>query len=232
MPSAIIALETATEQASVAVYYDGEVLLSDMFASREAAARVLDETQILLHKAGLSRQQLDAVAVGRGPGSFTGVRVAIALAQGLGLGLDIPVVPVSTLSATARVAADEHGDGQYAVALDARQNEIYFAAYRVHGDVLESMSEESLMAPEALSLDAARYQDYLGVGHAWPRYTAQLPPNRFEGHHLPHAGATAVLGQQLLQRGHSVAADALQPVYLRNKVAQTIAERARALLGQ
>src|SRR5258706_8076284 len=108
----LLALETATEACSVALWLDGEVRERFELAPRRHAELALPFVQSLLDEAGMAKSQLDAIAVGRGPGAFTGVRLAVALAQGIALALDRPVVAVSTLAALAM-----RGDGAWPVGL-------------------------------------------------------------------------------------------------------------------
>ncbi|HZW51285.1 MAG TPA: tRNA (adenosine(37)-N6)-threonylcarbamoyltransferase complex dimerization subunit type 1 TsaB, partial [Rudaea sp.] len=105
--SNIIAIETATEACSAALSVDGRVVERSEIAPRRHAELILPMIESLLVEAGISRAQLDGIAVGRGPGAFTGVRLAIAVAQGLALALDIPIVPVSSLAALAQDAPDD-----------------------------------------------------------------------------------------------------------------------------
>src|SRR5690606_2310758 len=126
----LLAFETATEACSVAVLADGRVLERFEVAPRRHAELALPWAEALLAEAGLSRSQLDAIAVGRGPGAFTGVRLGVGLAQGVALALDLPVVPVSTLAALAARAPD----GRVVAAIDARMGEVYLGRYEVAGD--------------------------------------------------------------------------------------------------
>ena len=122
----LLAFETSTEACSVAIWRDGEVLERHEVAPRRHAELVLPWAEGLLAEAGLSRTMLDAVAVGRGPGAFTGVRLGIATAQGIALALDLPMLPVSTLAALAMAAPEP---GPVLAAIDARMGEVYVGAF-------------------------------------------------------------------------------------------------------
>ena len=158
----LLALETATEACSVAVLVDGELRERFDIAPRRHAELTLPWAEQLLAEAGVARSQLDAIAVGRGPGAFTGVRLAIAVAQGIALALDRPVVPVSTLAALAMRAPACDGDRVLA-AIDARMGEVYVAGYGRHGDEWTVLGEEVVASPDAVILpgDAG---GWLGVG--------------------------------------------------------------------
>ena len=120
----LLALETATEACSVALWVDGAVIERHALAPRRHAELVLPMVDAVLAEGGISRRALDAIAVGRGPGAFTGVRLAIAVAQGLALALDRPVLPVSTLAALAMAAAQDAGAAPILAAIDARMGEV------------------------------------------------------------------------------------------------------------
>ncbi|MDQ3511493.1 MAG: tRNA (adenosine(37)-N6)-threonylcarbamoyltransferase complex dimerization subunit type 1 TsaB, partial [Pseudomonadota bacterium] len=154
----LLAFETATEACSVALWIDGQVLERFELAPRRHAELSLPWAGELLAEAGIAKSQLDGIAVGRGPGAFTGVRLAIALAQGIALALDRPVVPVSTLAALAASVqptgslagsvGGESGTCGVLAAIDARMGEVYSAAFRVgDGWVVEALGEETVSAP-------------------------------------------------------------------------------------
>ena len=134
----LLAFETATEACSVALYLDGEVRERFEVAPRRHAELALPMAQALLDEAGIARAQLDAIAVGRGPGAFTGVRLAIALAQGIALALDRPVVPVSTLAVLA-AGAPADGPARILAAIDARMGEVYAGAFGRQGAALVAL---------------------------------------------------------------------------------------------
>src|SRR6187455_1569660 len=133
----LLAFETATEACSVALWHEGEVTERYEIAPRRHAELALPFAQALLDEAGIAKSALDAIAVGRGPGAFTGVRLAIALAQGLALALDRPVVTVSTLAALALAVPTDDSDGSAILAvIDARMGEIYAGAFERDADGL------------------------------------------------------------------------------------------------
>lgn len=219
----IIAIETSTEHCSVAFYRDGEVRSRGELAGQRHSEILLVMIGQLLNDAGSSMQDLDGIAFGAGPGSFTGVRIAASVAQGLALGLEIPVMPVCTLEAL----AESSGQSRVACALDARLDEVYFAAYeRTDGD-WRAVAEPCLSAIGELPRLPGK--DWVGVGSGFAILDGELV------HHLqladtrsdrfPEAAAVAVLGARMLATGGGLDAAAAQPIYLRDKVAMTTQER-------
>lgn len=216
----ILAIETATEACSAALYLDGAVLSRHQVAPRGHADLILSMCDALLAEAGIGRRALDAVAFGRGPGSFTGVRIATGVAQGLAYGLDVPVVPVSTLATLAQGALREQGWIRVVAAIDARMGEIYWASY-VAGEegLIQPAGEERISSPEAMILPDEDV--WRGTGTGWATYGTRLPTQVRErdGERLPHAHDLAMLAAAAYARGERVAAAAAVPVYLRDDVA-------------
>lgn len=223
----LLAIETSTEACSVAVFADGEVYARHELAPRLHTQRVLPWADELLAAAGIGKSQIDAIAVGRGPGAFTGVRLAIALVQGLALALDRPVLPVSTLAALAM----QGGDGDILAAIDARMGEVYLGAFRRDADGLVSPAgPEGLFAPAAAPLPAAPVR---GVGTGFAAEGGALVARLgdrlagFDASALPRAADLARLAARAFARGEAIAADALEPAYLRDKVALTLEEQGK-----
>ena len=221
----LLAFETATEACSVAVYVDGAVHERFEIAPRRHAELALPWADLVLAEAGVSRSQLDAIAVGRGPGAFTGVRLAIAIAQGVALALDRPVLPVSTLAALALQASGE----QRIAAIDARMGEVYLARFQQDGDDLRALGEEEVVAPaDAMHPGAGPWH---GIGTGFGAQDGALR-ERFadvlasvDPAGLPHAGDVARLAALAFQRGEAVAPERAEPAYLRNNVALTLVEQ-------
>lgn len=227
MPN-IIAIETATEACSAALSVDGRIFERSEIAPRRHAELILPMIESLLAEAGLARAQLDGIAVGRGPGAFTGVRLAIAVAQGLALALDIPVVPVSSLAALAQDAPDA-GVAILAV-IDARMGEVYAGAFRRGADgLVEAVNEETVGQANALTLPQSPQWNVVGSG--WDAYrealASRLPasPAFADGARYPQARAVAQLAAPQFAAGLGVPAEQALPVYLRDKVALTLAEQ-------
>lgn len=231
----LLAFETSTEALSVALSIDGDVRERFELAPRRHAELALPWAEQLLAEAGIARSQLDVIAVGRGPGAFTGVRLAIALAQGIALALDRPVVPVSTLAALAtRAPSEGRGEGKRVLAaIDARMGEVYTAAFALQPDGILALSDEAVMAPDQVVLPGED-NDWLGVGTGFSAadgVLAQRLASRFsaiDATALPHAADVARLAARAHALGEAVPADQVEPAYLRHNVALTL-EQQRAL---
>ena len=222
----LLAFETATEGCSVALWLDGTVHERFEIAPRRHAELALPWAEGLLAEAGVARAQLDAIAVSRGPGAFTGVRLGVALAQGIALGLDRPVVPVSTLMALAAPVAGE----RVIAAIDARMGEVYLAAYRRDGGALVELQPEAVGPPDAIALPDGGVWHGAGTGFAAvdgalrSRLGDRLAA--VDAAALPRAGDVARLGAAAFARGEAIAPERLEPAYLRDNVALTLAEQA------
>ena len=223
----LLALDTSTEYCSCAVWRDGEILSRGELAGQRHSDILLPMIDSLLKEAGLGLNQLDGIAFGAGPGSFTGIRIACSVVQGLALGVDLPVVPVCTLEAL----AEQSGAEQVVAALDARLDEVYVAYYRRKHGVWRAE-----FGPALCSIaDAPALEDpgWVGVGSGFAILEGAL------GRHLglkfasvngqlhPESSAIARLGAAALERGEGLDAAEAQPIYLRNKVALTIDERTK-----
>jgi tRNA threonylcarbamoyladenosine biosynthesis protein TsaB len=229
----LLAIETATECCSVALLAGQALIERSELAPRRHAELVLPMAEALLAEAGIVRRQLDGIAVGRGPGAFTGVRLAVSLAQGLAYALDLPVVPVSTLAALAMQAPRD--DAAILALIDARMGEVYAAAFRRGGDgLVEALDEERVCPPSALSLPQAAAWNVIGSG--WNAYhealrlrLASVPFRAVDDEVWPQARDVARLAAPRLARGEGVSPEHALPVYLRDKVALTTAERAASI---
>lgn len=231
----LLAIETSTEACSVAVWIDGQLLERFEIAPRRHTELVLPWAGELLAEAGIAKSQLDAIAVGRGPGAFTGVRLAVALVQGMALALDKPVLPISTLAALALPAMTPapQPDLPVLAAIDARMGELYLGLFRAEpGQLLAGIGYEWMSSTAAPALAFAG--SVIGVGSGFAAASQSLVNAldgrlvRFDANALPHAADVARLAAPAFERGEAIAADLLEPAYLRNKVALTIAEQAQA----
>lgn len=217
----ILAIETSSELASVALLYQGQLLSEQAVGVQTHSQTLLPMVQKLLAEAGIALSQFDAVAFGAGPGSFTGVRTACGVAQGLAFGLDIPVVPVVTLKAMAHACREANSTADVLVLLDARMEEVYWAQYR-YADGWQTVSEPTLSAPAVVMASG----NPIACGNALSVYATAFSSHSFlagaRPDIVPHARDIAKLAQAEF---HPVAAHHAQPLYLRNKVAMTTAER-------
>lgn len=228
----LLAFETATEACSVALYIDGEMRERFDVVPKQHTALALPWAEQLLAEAGIKKSQLDAIAVGIGPGAFTGVRLAVALVQGIALALDKPVLPVSTLAALAMQGVDLKQQ-RILAAIDARMGEIYCAEFCLDADgLVNANGEEIVIAPEVFRLDSTHHVVGVGTGFSASNNAlrvslgTQLIKCRAEA--LPHAADIARLAVRDFNCGKFIAPDLLEPAYLRNKVALTLKEQGKA----
>lgn len=218
----LLALDTAATSCSVALLTEAGLLETRLEAERIQAETILPMVERLLAEAGLNLRSLDAVAFGRGPGAFTGLRVAAAVTQGLAYGADIPVVPVSNLAALAVAAHARHGVEYILACLDARMQEVYWAAYRVRGDSLEPLAQECLSPPGELNPPPG--VSWFGAGPGWGAYPealkARVPGLQgVDGTLTAAAGDIARLAYNAFRQGSVVSSEQAIPVYLRDNVA-------------
>nr|WP_246606698.1 tRNA (adenosine(37)-N6)-threonylcarbamoyltransferase complex dimerization subunit type 1 TsaB [Lysobacter antarcticus] len=236
----MLAFELATEACSVAVWIDGEVHERFEIAPRRHAELALPWADAMLAEAGIARAQLDAIAVGRGPGAFTGVRLAIAIGQGITLALDRPIFAVSTLAALALAAVPAGDDAQQEqrvlASIDARMGEVYVGAFRVHDGDATLIGREAVLTPDAVVLPD-RDAGWLAAGTGFAAAAGALREHlaaqlaRVDAEALPRAGDVARLAAKMSLRGEASAPERVEPAYLRNQVALTIAEQ-KALRAQ
>lgn len=222
----LLAIETATEACSAALYLDGEVREVFQFAPRGHAQLLLGMADKLLAEAGLKPAQLDALAFGRGPGAFTGVRIATGVAQGIAYAADLPVVPVSTLATLAQGGLREFGWTRVAAAIDARMHEVYWAAYSANdAGLVVAHADELVCAPDEVPLLDG--QGWHGIGSGWQTFSEALSVRQqgrvldWQGEYLPHAQDVAVLAVDAFGKGLAVSAREALPVYLRDQVVQS-----------
>jgi tRNA threonylcarbamoyladenosine biosynthesis protein TsaB len=220
----ILAIETSSELASVALAHDGRVLAHEASGVQTHSQTVLPMVQQLLSEAGIALTRCDAIAFGAGPGSFTGVRTACGVAQGLAFGADLPVVPVVTLLAMAQACRDASGMDEVLVLLDARMDEVYWAQYR-YLDGWQTVLPPALSAPAGVTPAGQP----LACGNGLIAYASAFDVFPFAAgarrDMMPHARQVAQLAQIEAAAGRTVNARDAQPIYLRNKVALTTIER-------
>lgn len=225
----LIALETASEQCSAALYLDGEIHCVRERAARRHGELILGQIEQLLREADVPRSSLDGVAVGRGPGAFTGVRLGLGVAQGIAFALDRPVVPVSTLQALAQQALrEDRRPAAVLAALDARMGEVYWSLCPVQGERV-GLGPEQVAAPESLVVAWPVGERY-GLGSAFATFpdlaAAQgLASEAVDADALPDAQEVALLAVDAWERGEAVAPEDAQPVYVRDDVARPASPR-------
>jgi tRNA threonylcarbamoyladenosine biosynthesis protein TsaB len=220
----ILAVETATEACSAALYINGEAIERYRLAPRQHVALILPFIDELFSEAGITANQLDAVAFGRGPGSFTGLRIAAGITQGIAFGADLPVIPVSTLAALAQGATRQGEVTNVLAALDARMQEVYWGAYSLDAAGLVSLDgEEAVCAPGLVAIPGGG--DWQAAGDGWATYRDELigrlgfEPVSCLDALKPRARDVAVLGATKFLAGETVPPALAAPIYLRDQVA-------------
>ena len=221
----ILALDTSTEYCSVALWDDGAVQEQRELAGQKHSEMLIEMLDALLKQAGVKLAQIDGIAFGKGPGSFTGVRIACGATQGLAFGANLPVAGVCTLEALAEAS----GRPRVIAALDARMGEIYHAAYEKHDGAWTTVSEPCLCKPE--DAPPVPGENWFGAGSGFAthgnaleeRYAGQLCG--VDAGMVPQAAAIAALGAAQFALGRGVDAAQALPLYLRDKVALKTSER-------
>ena len=234
----LLAVDTATEACSVALWRDGELIERYEVAGRTHTERLLPLVQQLLAETGIKPAQLDGLVAGIGPGSFAGVRIAVGFVKGLALALDRPVVGVSSLAMLAQ-GAIEAGAEHVIPCIDARMSEVYWGVYeRGAGGLAQALLPDRLVPPGDIEADLVA-ADWAAVGTGWGTYEAllkqglKLEPTTIDGQALPHAAAALKLALPVFASGQVLSGDELAPAYLRDRVALTLVEQqaARAAKG-
>lgn len=225
----ILAIDTSGEACSVALSVGAEVLERFEVMPRLHARKLLPMVQSLLAESEVSLHALDAIAFGRGPGSFTGLRICAGVAQGLAFGADLPTLPVSSLAALAQGVYRSRQQKHIVTLLDARMGELYFACFGVEQGLVRAVdgqAEEQLLTPSQLDQKTAvlaASTDWLGVGDGWqfadlfPGFAQQLQFSTEVVH--PRAMDIATLALHDFRSGRQLPAEQALPVYLRGKSA-------------
>lgn len=225
-----LAFDTSTDRLSVAVQRGTQQWQREGAGGALASGTLIATVLELLAQSGLQLSELDALAFGRGPGSFTGLRTACSVAQGLAFGANLPVLPIDSLLAVAEACRLAHGSARVLAVLDARMNQIYAAAWAWSPDIgWQPQGDTVVCDPEALQLPAdSDACDWVLAGNAFETYGARLPvalQTLPQYPMLPTAFALLSLAPAWLAAGRAVSADQALPLYIRDKVALTTAER-------
>jgi tRNA threonylcarbamoyladenosine biosynthesis protein TsaB len=225
----VLALDAATEACSVALLAEGALISRTIESGKSTAVRILRMAEEVMAEAQVSLSMLDGIAASIGPGAFTGVRISVAVAQGLAFGADLKVVPVTTLEALA-LQVLEGPAGRAMACLDARMGEVYWGCFAWDAACGALQSGPLRVGPPgSVSLDSG--VQYVGVGRGFSAYPVlgTLPgvtTDAARSAALPNAREIARLGALRLGTGGALDAADLKPLYLRDKVAFTEAERA------
>ncbi|MEP6874941.1 MAG: tRNA (adenosine(37)-N6)-threonylcarbamoyltransferase complex dimerization subunit type 1 TsaB [Burkholderiales bacterium] len=223
----LLAFDTATELLSVAVVAHGRVLTHEAAGGAQASATLIPAILALLAKAGVTLRALDAIAFGRGPGAFTGLRTACSVAQGLAFGANKPLLPIDTLLAVAEDARAGRESLRVWVAMDARMDEVYAAQYAFADGVWAALDAPMLTTPAVLNARWQAQPPQLVAGSALAAFGARLAVGDalLAPAALPRAASMLPLARALWAQGGAVDAAHALPLYLRDKVAQTTLER-------
>ena len=223
----ILALDTATEACSVALCIEGRVIERYVELERGHAERLLPMIDEVLVEGGITLGALDAIAFGRGPGGFTGVRLAASVAQGLAFGAGLGVVPVSDLAAVAQRAAELHRDARRALVInDARMREVYWAEFAIDGSAVGLRGAEQVTVPAAVIVSPeSPGSPWIAAGRglmAWPELAERC---RTAGaivleDLLPHAREILSLAIPTVAAGQALPPELALPIYVRDRVVQ------------
>jgi tRNA threonylcarbamoyladenosine biosynthesis protein TsaB len=221
----LLAIDTSTEQCSVAILSKDTSWSRVVPTARNHADMILPMVNELLQESGLAFSDLDGLAFGRGPGSFTGVRIAVGVVQGLAFATHLRVAGISNLAAVAQQATDARhlsAGSQILVCMDARMQEVYWAVYGVSvAGLVVLLGEERVSPPAEVTAVAATLSCGAGTGwNAYPELREHFHELSVDAGMLPRAIDIAKLGLAVLQAGLGVAAAEAQPVYLRDEVAR------------
>lgn len=237
--STILALDSSSDACSVALICDGAATGLFEMAAKSHTQRLLPMVDEVLHQAGCDKRDLDAIAFGRGPGSFTGIRICLGAVQGLAFGLQLPVVPVSTLAAMAAgyfnklSAHNNNPAAPVLVALDARMSEVYWGLFqRNDKEYLPSSLTPEYVMPPAVVIEQAAVElhraSLIGIGPGWHyEDLQQLSPASVDVSVYPDAIDIVRIAEELFARGEYVAALDAQPTYLRDEVSWQKRQRIR-----
>ncbi|NGY06108.1 tRNA (adenosine(37)-N6)-threonylcarbamoyltransferase complex dimerization subunit type 1 TsaB [Solimonas terrae] len=224
----LLALDTATEACSVALQTGRQICVRFDVAGRSHTQQLVPMVRAVMAEAGIGFAQLDGYVCGTGPGSFAGVRIGVSFIKGLALAHDRPVVPVSSLRMLA-LPPMRDGAQRVLTAIDARMDEVYFAAWQRDADGLpEAIGEAVVSAPADVPAQAGAWH---AVGSGWQAYRAALEASSAatllacDGQALPRAADALALAQPCFANGRVIGAAELVPQYLRNKVALTLIEQ-------
>lgn len=215
----LLALDTSTPACSVAIWRDGQAVEVSEIASNRHSSLILAMVDRVLAESGTSLNQCDAIAFGRGPGTFTGLRIGVGVVQGLAYGADVPVLPVSSLQAQAARAGAEN----VLAAFDARMRQVYWGLYRLNTDgYVQADNDIMLTAPELVRVPGAK--KWLAAGGGCDLYREIIEAANtgaqisFIPQSYPHATDVARLGAIDYRAGKAVPAALALPEYVRNQV--------------
>ncbi|XKM12511.1 tRNA (adenosine(37)-N6)-threonylcarbamoyltransferase complex dimerization subunit type 1 TsaB [Orbaceae bacterium ac157xtp] len=220
----LLAIDTSTEACSVALLYQNQITHDFILSQRDHTKQVLPMVDRLLKQADCHLSQIDAIAFGKGPGSFTGVRIGIGVAQGIALGIDRPMIGVSTLMTLAQGALRLYDAKKVISAIDARMDEVYLGAYELtDDDQWQAGINECVIKPAEVAekLQTWRTQitdDIYATGTGWQVYPTMLQDVILSTHHLPDSQDMIKIAETMYAKGDFTKVEDVEPTYLRNEV--------------
>lgn len=218
----LLALDTSSTACSIALQIDQKIFSQHVIMPMQQAQSILPMIKNLLDETNLKLNELDAIAFGKGPGSFTGIRIAASVAQGLSFGAKLPVIAISSLQALAQAAYDSLDWKRLLVAVDARMQEVYWGTYVINSKGLaELIGEEMINSPN--NIPFFEDQSWSGVGNGWEVYRERIShlPQKMDATILPTATAIlALAGEKWLNKEDLLKPEEALPTYLRLEVAK------------
>lgn len=233
----LLAIDTATEACSAAVWKDGALHSRFELVGRDHTQRLLQVVGAVMADAGLRYGDLQGIACGVGPGSFAGVRIAVAFCKGLALAHETPVLGLSSLALLAQGQLRREPSAQHiAAAIDARMGEVYCGLFANVDGLAVALGPEQVAAPASVRGWPQSVPAFDAVGTGWPAYSAALSnalgqPHNALTNSYPDALDALVLARPIFESGGGFAADTLAPTYLRNNVALTLVQQRAAKAG-
>jgi len=213
----ILAFDTSTDWCSVALSYGDEIIVMENNATKRHNELILPMIDEVLRKAQLKLAQLDAIAFGCGPGSFTGIRLATSIAQGLAFGANLPLIPVSTLRILAQTAHDKFAVSQAIVLLDAHMNQVYCGVYRAENDLMVNVVDDFVSTPTNLALPE-QCKNWPGLGNGWSIYADKLRQlsarDTLKEELYPDGRSLIALAIDAYRRGQTLSPLMISPAYL------------------
>jgi tRNA threonylcarbamoyladenosine biosynthesis protein TsaB len=216
----LLAIDTSSNACSVALLIDDQVHSLHEVVPMQQAQLILPMIDNLLNSVGMKLAELDALAFGCGPGSFTGVRIATSVMQGLALATQLPLISISSLAATAQAAYHDLGWQKLLVVMDARMQEVYWGAYIVKNGFVELQDAEKVTPPDLVSQPSGA--EWAGVGTGWDVFQDRIPfrYGNQDASRLPMATAILQLAKEKYQKQDWLKPEEALPVYLRDNVAK------------
>lgn len=216
--TSLLAIETSTENCSIALLKNGSTFLLEEKKPQSHGQVILPLIEKIIQKTNIRLTDIDVIAFGRGPGAFTGLRIGIGVVQGLAFGLNCGAIPVSSLQALAQTAFFKTGASFILTGLDARMGDVYFGAFSVIGGIAKPLLDESILKRDQISIPSFS-TEWLAVGSGFDAHPKALEQRDLKVQHVPgvypSAEAVARLGFLAYERGETVKAEKALPVYLR-----------------